>query len=145
MRSIGIYAPDFAVAAPKCDSQLGLFCGVHTHIPVVAWSYIGGSICPSTSCTETHHEVQAVWGCCIWAGEAPQVLPRAARRRNLGFIAPMFDQLAWAVVLTSEIIKWTAETRALRTTRSIGGHLSKVDCTMENATHRIAQSRVDFT
>ena len=92
VRSTGIYAPDFAAAAPKCDSQVGVFCGVHTHISVVAWSYIGGSIWPSTTCTETQHEVQAVWGCCIWAGEAPQVLPRAARRRNLGFIAPYVRQ-----------------------------------------------------
>ena len=68
---------------------------------------------------------------------------RAKRGEEIWVVLPqMFDQLAWAVVLSSEIIKWTAETRAFRTTRSIGGHLSKVDCTMENATLQLAQSRL---
>ena len=68
---------------------------------------------------------------------------RAQRGEEIWASLPqMFDQSAWAVVLPSEIIKWTAETRAFRTTRSIGGHLSKVDCTMENATLQLAQSRL---
>ena len=68
---------------------------------------------------------------------------RAKRGEEIWVVLPqMFDQSAWAVVLSSEIIKWTAETKAFRTTRSIGGHLSKVDCTMENATLQLAQSRL---
>ena len=68
---------------------------------------------------------------------------RAKRGEEIWVVLPqMFDQLAWAVVLSSEIIKWAAETRAFRTTRSIGGHLSKVNRTMENATVRLARSRL---